>query len=365
MPYKKGQQWIAQARKEGQRVNKVFQTKKEAKDWEAEMKRKPVSEWKGKINTVCLIDWAEEYMNNVKVRFSKETYKEKRVVFKRFFKAIDPETSVKDLTPGMVMGYIVQQSKERGGNCANKDRKNLVAGWNWGMKYFTPALPAPNPCLVERMPEKRHPRYVPSEQDFWKVYNAAEGQDKLMLTAFLHLGARRSEIFRTKWEDVDFTNSRVRLWTRKRKGGTLEFDWLPMTKELRKMLLHWWETRPVKDSPFVFVCLNEENFCKPYYGKPFTTRQHLMRKLCEKVGVEPFGFHAIRHLTASTLYRLGYEVAIIQIVLRHQSPNTTERYLRRIGLERVRVALEDISKTEDAEVIAISERVKQSGGNVI
>ncbi|MDP2643827.1 MAG: tyrosine-type recombinase/integrase [Desulfobacterales bacterium] len=329
------------------------------------MKRKPVNEWSEKTDMTCLIDWAEAYMDTVKVRFSDETYTEKRTMFKHFFKVIDPETPVSKLTPAMVMDHIVKQSQERGGNCANKDRKNLVAGWNWGMKYLTPVLPAPNPCLVEKMPEKRYPRYVPSEQDFWKVYKVAEGQDKLMLSAFLHLGARRGEIFRMKWDDVDFPSSRVRLWTKKRTDGTLEFDWLPITQELRKMLLGWWESRPVKESPFVFVCLNEGNFCQPHYGKPFTSRQHFMEKLCEKAGVKPFGFHGIRHLTASTLYKLGYEVAVIQIVLRHQSPSTTERYLRRIGLERVRDALENIAEAEEAEVIAISEMAKKRNGNVI
>jgi len=33
---------------------------------------------------------------------------------------------------------------------------------------------------------------------------------------------------------------------------------------------------------------------------------------------------------------------VIQTILRHQSPNTTERYLRSVGLERVREALEDL-----------------------
>ena len=65
------------------------------------------------------------------------------------------------------------------------------------------------------------------------------------------------------------------------------------------------------------------------------------------------------------LFRLGYEVAVIQTVLRHQSPNTTEKYLRRIGLERVRDALEDIAKAEDAEVIPISEMAKKRSGSVI
>ena len=58
-----------------------------------------------------------------------------------------------------------------------------------------------------------------------------------MLLAFLHLAARRGEVFRLTWDDVDFRNNQIRLWTRKRRGGDLEFDWLPMTKMLKEALL--------------------------------------------------------------------------------------------------------------------------------
>jgi hypothetical protein len=101
---------------------------------------------------------------------------------------IDPKMPVAKLKPGDVLKYVVKQKEERSGNAANKDRKNLVAAWNWGMKYLDPPLPGPNPCLVDRMPEVRHPRYVPPEEDFWKIYAVAEGQDKVMLLTFLHLG---------------------------------------------------------------------------------------------------------------------------------------------------------------------------------
>ena len=73
-------------------------------------------------------------------------------------------------------------------------------------------------------------------------------------------------------------------------------------------------------------------------------RQHFMSRLCDKSGVKRFGFHAIRHLSASILFKLGYELGVIQAILRHKSPGTTERYLRSIGLERVRDALEDLSQ---------------------
>jgi integrase len=89
--------------------------------------------------------------------------------------------------------------------------------------------------------------------------------------------------------------------------------------------------------------LEEKPFCKENYGKPFKYRLHFVQRLCDRAGVKPFGFHSIRHLTASTPYRLGYEVAVVQVILRHKSPSTTERYLRTLGLESVRGALEDMS----------------------
>ena len=314
-----------------------------------------MEKWNGKTATTSLVDWAQKYLDYAKSRFSSKTYKEKCLAFRLFFKDMDPALSVETLKPAYVLTHIVKQKEARSGYAANKDRKNLVAGWNWGMKYMDPVLPRHNPFLVDKMPEIRHPRYVPPEEDFWKIYEWAEGQDKVMLLAFLHLAARRGELFRLTWEDVDFGDSRVRLLTRKRQGGNYEFDWLPMTKELRKSLRWWWENRPIKDTTHVFLCLNEHPGQKENYGQPFVSNQKFMRRMCNMAGVKHFGFHAIRHLSASILHKLGYAVAAIQPILRHKSPRTTELYLRSIGIEDVREALENLSSPfdkEKAEVIA-------------
>lgn len=350
MPYKIGNKWKAQVRRDGRRKEKSFNTKKEAIDWEAEMRKMTAEDWLEKTGTVCLGDWAQAYLDFSRVRHSDKTYDEKRSMFRRFFKQVDPAMPVADLNPAEILAYVIKQKEERSGYAANKDRKNLVAAWNWGMKYLNPPLPGPNPCLVEKMPEVRTPRYIPPAEDFWKIYEIAEGQDKVMLLTFLHLAARRGEVFRMTWADVDFGDSRVRLWTRKRHGGTYEFDWLPMTRELRRTLLWWWEHRPIKDQPHVFLCLNEHPGQKENYGNPFVYNQKMMPRLCRMAGVKPFGFHAIRHLTASILYKRGYEVGTIQAILRHKKAGTTERYLRSIGMERVRDVLEDLEPNK-AEVV--------------
>ncbi len=224
---------------------------------------------------------------------------------------------------------------------------------NWVMKYMDPPLPGPNPCLVERMPEVRQPRYIPSEEDFWKVYDMAERQDKVLLLTFLHLAARRGEIFQLQWDDVDFISRRIRLKTRKRRDGTLEYDWLPMTEELRKALRWWWENRPIKNHDYVFICVEESISSQEHYGQPFKQRRHLMNRLCDKAEIRRFGFHAIRHLTATILYHAGYDLGVIQAILRHKYATTTNQYLRSLGLENLRAAMEEGLPIPKAQVIKL------------
>ena len=84
-----------------------------------------------------------------------------------------------------------------------------------------------------------------------------------------------------------------------------------------------------------------------------------MKKTCIKAEVKPFGFHAIRHLTATILYHKGYDVSVIQAILRHKSPSTTNVYLKSLGLEATRAALEEGLK-EPAKIIPF-EKKKVSG----
>ncbi|MEK6196508.1 MAG: hypothetical protein N2F24_20030, partial [Deltaproteobacteria bacterium] len=204
MPWKKSKnKYIAQVRRNGQRRERVFQTLKEAKAWEAKQRKLSSEEWNGKTNMACLIDWAQAYLDHARSMYATKTYKEKTRMFKNFFNHADPTMSVSKLTPATVMDYLLKQKEQRSGYAANKDRKNLIAAWNWGLMYMTPLLPSPNPCAVKKMPEIRQPRYVPPAEDFWKVYDMAEGQDRVLLLTFLHTAARRGEIFRLTVSDLD------------------------------------------------------------------------------------------------------------------------------------------------------------------
>jgi integrase len=286
-------------------------------------------------------------MEEAEQRFAKVTFAEKKAAFARFFKdtGLQKDSPIEDMSLTICRNYLIKQNRERSGYAANKDRKNLGTAWKWGLDYLEGWPKGLNPILsIKKFPEKREPRYVPPEEDFWKVFELATGQDRIMLLTYLNLAARRSEVFHLKLSDVDFNNNKIRLWTQKREGGNQECDWLPMTTELRSELLIWLEERlaqSTEDKEHVFLCLDKFSFCGEYYGKPFKHRQHFMTKLCKKTKVKPFGFHSIRHLTASILYRKGYSVSEIQRILRHKNPNTTTRYLRTLGVEDIRSTLEE------------------------
>lgn len=78
----------------------------------------------------------------------------------------------------VVLEHLQNQAKTRSGNSANKDRKNLVAAWNWGVKFMQ--LLRVNPFMeVDKFASNRHGRPVPTLEEFWKVYEVAETeQDK-------------------------------------------------------------------------------------------------------------------------------------------------------------------------------------------
>ena len=328
MPYKDDRgRWKAHVMIDGKRMTKRFDTKREALRWEADQKSGKSNQPTG---TVCLIEWATDYLDYAKTKYSVKTYKEKAAVFRRFFAGTKPELDVYELTRRMALDYLVAQKETRSGYAANKDRKNLIAAWNWGVKYL--GFQGANPFMVDKMGEVRQPRYVPPEADFWAVYNACEPKDQVLLLAFLHTAARRGELFRLNWGDIDFANGTIRLATKKRFDGTLEYDILPMTEALASALYGHYK----KSGSFaVFAGMA---------GNSYVERGCLMRDWCARAGVKPFGFHAIRHLTATTLYHSGCDVATIQAILRHKSPNTTERYLKTLGLEKVKNALDKLPR---------------------
>lgn len=86
--------------------------------------------------TISLIEFSIRYLDYSKTRYSAKTYAEKRIAFKKLLKSITPELSIEYIHKGDILEHLRLQFKTRSGNAANKDRKNLIAAWNWGVRYL-------------------------------------------------------------------------------------------------------------------------------------------------------------------------------------------------------------------------------------
>lgn len=315
MPYRKGNQWIAQVREGDRRVQKVFQSKKPAQEWESEQRKIPSENWLTRSG-YSVGALANDYLEHAHHRFSDKTFREKHSLFKRYFRHMDHGSGFKNISPDDIRRYLQSEFERRGGNAANKDRKNLLSFFSWVARYK--GLINTGVAVCERFPEQRSPRYVPPEEDFWKVFEMRSGQDRTMLLAYLHLAARRAELFRLRWDDVDFDRRQIRLFTRKRMDGSMAGDWLPMTDELFAAL----------EAHRLFVG-GDLVFPGPG-GREYKYRIHTLEAWCKKAGVRKFGWHAIRHLSGSILAQAGVPAIHIQGILRHRQIATTERYLHRL-----------------------------------
>lgn len=279
--------------------------------------------------SVSLLEWATAYLEYSEKTFSSEkTFWEKKVAFRELFKSVDPDTNVELLKPAQVLSHLQQQKEARSGSNANRQRKNLLAAWNWGKQFYN--LPESNPiALVPRFAEKRSERRVPALEDFWKVYEVAQpGQDQLMLLMYLQTGARREELFRLTWKDVDFEGKQIRIYWRKNKIAQWNSAWLPVKDEIITGLRA--QQRDTGFFRFVFLNQNEPD---PQDWVPFMYRNKWLPKLCEIAGVEPFGVHGIRHLFASILAEQNVPLVEIQRMLRHGSIGTTQRYIHSLKKE--------------------------------
>lgn len=324
MPYfdKKKKKWKGVVKKGTERFTHQFQTKTEAKAWEVEKWKELENPKQEKTETgMDLLSLSNNYLDFCQRRFSATTYGEKRKLCANVLKEWG-NVNINEITPVMVIKHLSDRAQKVSDNTWNRDRKNLLAMFNWLRKIHGVLH---NPVVnIDRLPEERKVEYIPSAEDIDKVMMASSGQDRVMLQCYYFTFARRAEIFNWTWEDINFEKQWYRLWTRKRLHSDKQVDCFPMPEdsELYKALKWQWEHRN-KNSPYVFT--------DPETGEKFTHRNRFMKGLCKRAGVKPFGFKAFRKFGPSVLNDI-HRVSIkkLQRLLRHQTQTTTEIYLKKI-----------------------------------
>ena len=141
---------------------------------------------------------------------------------------------------------------------------------------------------------------------------AADACPKAKIIQLLILtGARKSEIMRARWEDLDPENHVLNV---------------PLAKsgKLRRIILSdealavFAAIRPDPDSPWIFPGRDK--------NRPLSDIYDYWRGIRHELGLGDARIHDLRHTFASVLVNLGHTLYEVQQLLGHASPQTTMRY---------------------------------------
>ena len=172
---------------------------------------------------------ANEYLDHAKRKFADKTYHYNVYVYRQFL-AFVGDISVVQVTIQCIGAYL----RTRPTNINyTRHRKDLCALFTWACRR---RIISENSChFLERMPEPRFQRQIPTPEEMSKIMLAA-GPDRPMLLVIYHTMARVEEILRLRREDVNSQERTVRLWTRKRRDGSWAWDKVPMNQVLYETL---------------------------------------------------------------------------------------------------------------------------------
>ncbi|MBQ3171050.1 MAG: tyrosine-type recombinase/integrase [Mailhella sp.] len=311
--------WRASYRtSDGRQRTKVVADKKEGMRW--------IYEEQNKQNQVTVPSEAlmyseacSEYIASCVTRHGVNTVREKKRHLRDFAKWFRHDFEMESLDRQQCNKFLSAIQKEMGNKSANRRKRTLKALWNWHKEK----LGQRNPWReADTLPEEKTMKYVPPKEDVAKVMEFAEVWERDLLLFFLFTGTRRGEALSLKWEDVNWSRKTIQVFTRKRANGNREGRLLPISAGLEDMLRRRKADRVNK----LYVFTNPITDDRYKINQGSITK--LLPRLCEKAGVMPFGFHALRHYFSCRLAETNQaSVPEIGKLLGHQRATTTDIYL--------------------------------------
>ena len=136
---------------------------------------------------------------------------------------------------------------------------------------------------------------------------------KFMIIVGLQTGMRKGEVFKLKWQNVDFDRRQISI----KESKSNEERKIPINSVLFSLL----DVLKSQDVQCEYV------FANPATGMPYTDIKKSFCTACERAGIKDLRFHDLRHTFATRLVRRGVDLVIVKELMGHASIVTTQRYL--------------------------------------
>lgn len=209
---------------------------------------------------------------------------------------------------------------------------NIAVEWD-----YLPYNPLPKKLI--KIPERRDHRIL-SWKQIDHLVNSLSGMDRAIIAVAAYTGLRRSEVFGLQWQDINFSNNTitierqcihseiVTLKTKKSKGT------IPMLSQLPEILKDWKK----QSKSFLWVFPGQRKN-KPIAHEGWIGK-HWKRIKTEHRLPPGFKFHDFRHSLATNLIEAGVSIPFVQLMLRHESYQTTADVYGHYSIKNIREVFE-------------------------
>ena len=265
-----------------------------------------------KVMVPTLGEWIDEYIANT------EIIDKSSIGRLNYWKKMLPDKLVTDVTPEDVDDILLELAEKRTGSTVNRYKSNFSSvflAFNKHRKYKL--LKFSNPVrneFVSSFTENPAKNRFLSAAEQKRLLVAAKNShwDRLYLLVLMALttGARRGELLKLTWQDIDLTRRTATLETTKNGQPRLLPLLLPVIEELMRF----------RGGPTHRVFPSTVDPHSPFDFKK------AWRNALKESGINNLRFHDLRHTAASNMVSNGRTLFETGTLLGHKQSSTTMRY---------------------------------------
>ena len=261
------------------------------------------------IRKILFIDFSARFLKWYRVQNSERSHEDYNNLFNSAINPYFQNCYLSNINTEMIENYKIKRFELIRPATVNKELSALRHLFNkailWGYIRKNPVVGVRRLSVMERKI-----RFLSLKEIDLVLRNSPEYLRRIIVIA-IHTGLRKSELFRLRWEDVDFSRGYVNVssmdeeYTKNYRNREI-----PMTEQLKEYL----DNLEVK-SEWVLCKQNDER----YSG--------WLRKGLEKVardaGIKKFTLHDLRNTFASHLVMEGVDLPTVQNLMGHSDIKTT------------------------------------------
>ena len=164
-------------------------------------------------------------------------------------------------------------------------------------------------------------------QRMMKVLEDQNPRNALLFRVGLNTILRIQDILDLKVNNIFHDDGRFRLYLslferKTRKSKSRQMKNIKLNSLLRKELKEYVEFFELTSEDYIFFSLHN-----PDNNLDRVEAWRMLKKAADKVGIENFGTHSMSKTLAWTIYKQTKDISLVMIMLNHNSPKTTLRYL--------------------------------------